>query len=76
MSSKILFNHRLKEIRIDRGLSRPQVSESTGISVDTIKSWELGINTPTIENLKILADFYEVSLDYIAGRTANPEINN
>jgi transcriptional regulator with XRE-family HTH domain len=75
MNIKTVFNQRLKKIRNDKGLTRQQIFESTGVSTDTLKSWEYGNTKPTVENLKVLAQFYKVSLDYIAGLTDNPEIN-
>ena len=75
MCFKTLIKTRLREIRESKKLSRQQVSDATEIPVDTIKSWELARNRPTVENLRPLAEFYKVSLDYIAGITDNPEIN-
>lgn len=75
MNSRTLIKNRLKELRSNKNLSRPQVCKSTGIPLNTLKYWELGKTNITIENIRILADFYGVSIDYIAGRTDNPEIN-
>ena len=47
----------------------------TGIEQSLISKYESGERVPTTENLQILADFYNVSVDYILGRTDNPQIN-
>ena len=47
----------------------------TGIEQALISKFENGERIPPTETLIILADFYNVSIDYILGRTDNPEIN-
>ena len=66
---------RLRKIREDKGLTRPQVSKETGVPRPTIEGWEIRKNYPNLEQLIIIADYYNVSLDYIACRTDNPQIN-
>lgn len=66
---------RLRKIREDNDLTRPQLSEATGIPRATIEGWEIRKNNPNLEQLIILADYYNVSLDYITCRTNNPQIN-
>ena len=47
----------------------------TGIEQALISRYESGDRIPPTETLQILADFYDVSVDYILGRTDNPRIN-
>lgn len=64
------FYERLKQIRIEKNMSIRQVSCETGLSYRTIQSYELQDRTPAvIETLIKLADFYDVSLDYLCGRS-------
>lgn len=41
-----------------------QVSKDTGISTATLSSWKQGHYSPKLEKLKILADYFGVSIDY------------
>ena len=75
MNKNFLMKKRLKNIRENKKLSRPQVFKDTGIPIDTLSGWEMDKYLPRIDQLVILADYYNVSLDYITCRTDNPEVN-
>ena len=47
----------------------------TGIEQALLSKYESGKRIPPTDTLIILADYYNVSMDYIMGRTDNPEIN-
>lgn len=47
----------------------------TGIEQALLSKYETGERVPPTETLVILADFYNVSIDYILCRTENPQIN-
>ena len=57
-----------------RGTSK-KLSEATGISTGNISDWKSGRSKPTAEALILVADFFNCSIDYLLGRTDNPEIN-
>lgn len=59
------FPERIKKARLEAGYTQMQVSEATGISQSIIAYIETGKREPSIENLAILIDFYEVSADWI-----------
>lgn len=70
------MNIRLRELRKSQGKSGQQVALATGISKNGIHILETNPNnSPMVRTLVILADYYGVSLDYLVGRTENPEIN-
>lgn len=48
-----------------KNVNPSQVSKATGISTATLSSWKKGRYTPKIDKLKTLADYFEVSLDYM-----------
>ena len=75
MEKNFLMKKRLRKLREDNNLTRPQLSKATGIPRVTIESWEMNKFFPKLEQLIILADYYNVSLDYITCRTDNPQIN-
>ena len=69
------MKNNLRLLRKQRGLSQIAVQMATGIEQALLSKFENGVRTPPTETLIILADFYEVSIDYILKRTENPEIN-
>ena len=65
----MVFKIRLKELRQKSPLTQKEISEKLGISVSAYQYYEAGKNEPNIEKLKILADTFDVTLDYLTGRT-------
>ena len=70
------FSERLKELRLAKGLTQMQVSQSTGMSLLGYQRYEYGSREPAYNKLLALADYFDVSLDYLAGRTNKPEVNS
>lgn len=71
---KEIFPTRIKKARLDAGYTQEQVSENTGISQSNIAKYETGKLEPTLENLGTLAQFYNVSLNWLLGVTLEPNI--
>lgn len=65
----------LKELRKSRNMTQIGLQMKTGIEQALISKFENRERIPPTETLIILADFYNVSIDYILGRTDKPEIN-
>lgn len=61
------FAEKLKKARIDAGYTQKQIEEYTGIGQSHLSKYETGVVEPDIEKLGILADFYEVSIDWLVG---------
>jgi len=61
------FHARIKKARTDAELTQMQVAQDTGISQSIIAYLETGKREPSLENLGILADYYNVSIDYLLG---------
>lgn len=72
MSSEIKmpkFSARLKELRKERGIKQKEMAELLGCQVNHYQRIEYGqINIPALM-LEFLADYFEVSTDYLLGRT-------
>lgn len=66
---------RLKDLRKSRGYTQVSIQMQTGIEQSLLSKFEKGERVPTTETLLKLADFYDVSIDYILCRTDNPKIN-
>lgn len=62
------FPMRLRYLRERRGISRSTMSELVGLSKSMIAKYERGERQPTIEPLIELAEFFEVSVDFLCGR--------
>ena len=58
----------LKELRINRGVSQKEFAAILGVSQQTIASWEVGRTEPSNSLLKDIADYFNVSADYLLGR--------
>lgn len=63
------FSVRLRKLREERRQSRAVVSELCGLDRGAVRAYERGRRSPTLDALVALADYFEVSLDYLAGRT-------
>lgn len=59
---------RLKEIRQLKGLKASEVAEQLSITRNSLSEWENGSRIPPCERIIQLADFYQVSVDYLLGR--------
>lgn len=68
------FSERLSELQEDRGLERRDVFSATGISKTAYHRYVTGEREPTMHVLMSLADFFNVSTDYLLGRTDNPNV--
>ena len=66
------FSNRLKELRTSRNLTQRQVYESVHMSALGYQRYEYGEREPAFQNLIALADFFDVSLDYLVGRSDDP----
>lgn len=64
---------RLRTLRESIGLSQMKMADLLGLKQPSINRYEQGTATPTVENLRKYADFFDVSLDYIFARTDNPQ---
>ena len=65
-------NIRLIEKRKNSGLTQKQVADGIGISEVGLQNYENGRRKPAFDDLIALADFYDVSLDYLVGRSDEP----
>jgi len=65
---KKVFAERIKELRLENGLSQASLAQAAKVSQQTVAAWERGIK-PNIDTLLLLADIFNVSVDYLLGRT-------
>ena len=69
------FNTRLRELRKSKALSQQNLADIVGMSKSTINMYERGDREPGLEMLETLADFFNVDLDYLLGKTDVPRLN-
>ena len=60
--------NRLKDLRIARQISQKDFAKRLGVSQQTVASWEVGRTEPANDALKNIADYFNVSTDYLLGR--------
>ena len=68
------FSNRLVSLRKERGLTQKYVYDGIHVKGPSYQRYEYG-RVPTAAILVSLADFFDVSVDYLLCRTDNPEIN-
>lgn len=64
----ILFGTLLKQLRKEKKLTQQQVATALSYGASAICNYEIGKNEPSFTDLVRLADFFEVSTDYMLGR--------
>ena len=62
------MTNRIKDLREDRDMRQSDLAAATGIDQRTISNYETGKTSPDAYALIKLADFFDVSIDYLVGR--------
>ena len=63
------FRERLQALRERRRISRKVLSELCGLAPDAVRRYERGESEPNMHSLIALAEYFEVSVDYLVGRS-------
>ncbi len=64
-----IFGNRLRELRNEKGLSQSELAKQIRISKSAVNMYERGEREPNFETLEIIADYFNVDLDYLLGKT-------
>lgn len=64
----------LKELRKEKKQTQEEIAQVLNVQKQTYQNYELGKRSADIETLVKLADYYNVTLDYLVGRTFNNDI--
>jgi transcriptional regulator with XRE-family HTH domain len=64
-----MLNVRLKELRKEKGLTQSEVAEAMGLDRSTYGKYETGDSIPDLDKLSWLAAYFDVSTDYLLGRS-------
>lgn len=65
------LGEKLKSLREERGMFQRDLAELLGVGVSTISGYEKDLKRPKSSNLKKIADFYGVTIDYLLGNENN-----
>ena len=71
-----MFGKRLAKLRNDKGFSQYELAERLGFSRGKLSNYEQGTRQPDYETLQHIADYFEVTTDYLLGRSDNPSPTN
>ena len=66
---------RLKSLRKEKGISQLKLALDLNMSQNSISRYETGEREADYRTLILIADYFDVSIDYLLGRTDNPKIN-
>ena len=65
---------KIRQLRKEKNLSQADLAYETGITKAAISMYELGARNPKIETLEILADFFNVDMNFLTGRETHTSI--
>ena len=72
---EVMVVFRLKELRESRGISQVRLAIELDLNQNSISRYESGAREADYKTLLAIADYFDVSLDYLFGRTDRQEIN-
>ena len=67
---KIIVAERIKELMQEHNLNQVKLAEGCGVKQNTISAWLSKSKEPSIRSLWLLADYFDVDIDYLVGRKA------
>ena len=65
----------LKKLRKSKKISQLKLAMDLNMNQNTISRYETGEREPGINELIKIADYFDISIDYLVGRTDNPKLN-
>ncbi len=64
-----VFSKNLKELRLEKKLTQKQLAQKLNVTEDSIGYWERGKSEPSISQIIQLSDIFEVTTDFLLGKT-------
>ena len=71
--------NRIKELRLSKKLSQQKLAKELFVNQTAVSQWERGVTTPNLQLLTKLAEYFDVTVDYIIGKSEskkNPHVDN
>jgi len=72
MIDKNIFSARLFQLRSSKSLTQKQLGIEIGTIKQSINNWEKCVSVPNLDTTSALADYFDVSIDYLVGRSDDP----
>ena len=66
---------RLKQLRQSKNVTQKHIASEINVTEVSYQRYEYGTVCPSLDALLALADFFDVSIDYLVGRSDNPKVN-
>lgn len=66
---------RIKELREANGLTQNGMARKLSVTRSTVNAWEMGTNKPSIDKLADIADLFQVTTDFLIGRSSEQTID-
>ena len=63
------FKDVFQQLRISKGLNQAELAKELNLSRSSISMYETGERNPSFEGLELIADYFNVDIDYLTGRT-------
>lgn len=70
MVTEMDFGHRLTNLREEKGIYQKELAAYLNVSIGTISNYENGVHYPDLSTLCQIADYFEVTTDYLLGRSS------
>lgn len=67
-----MFKTRLRDLRLSRGLQQKELAAALNLDYKRYNHYETGRSEPDNHVLSVIADFFDVSIDYLLGRSDSP----
>ena len=67
------ISERIKILRAEKNITQKHLAEIVGVSEVSLQRFEYGAARPSLDTLIALADYFDVSLDYLVGRSDEPK---
>ncbi len=68
-----MVGERIRNLRIDARMTQEELGLKVGVIKQTVSSWEKGISTPNYDILVELSNIFQVSTDFLLGKTDDPK---
>lgn len=67
-----IFSERIKQLRKEKSLLQKDIADQVGVTLRAYQYYEYSQKEPTLSVLVNIADYFNVSLDYLVGRSDDP----
>lgn len=67
-----MLNERIVKLRKSRNITQEELAKKIGATRSALSQYEIGTRSPDYDTLKRIADYFEVSTDYLLGKTDQP----